>query len=242
MPMRPSKDVQVLADFVRADVESTRTLWSTKVCMYTIARDLTLTTSTDHQRGAEPPCICSGHWPHPQCWLVTRVQCPPPAERRNWFVEVSWDVPIWSDDLLLEFLLTDLALAAHGIPSFTLSSLSLLSEVLESHPPSAIVTHASFLPQLLELIYDSAEGEHHTVIVVGDASAPTGMQHVQLLSWATLERDGASAELVTSPRPGLHVRGPARSPLTPRCRPERDVHRLVLQASRRSPAGRAAHA
>jgi hypothetical protein len=66
-----------------------------------------------------------------------------------------------------------LALAAHGIPSFTLTSLSLLSEVLESHPPSAIVTHASFLPQLLELIYDSAEGEHHTVIVVGDASAPT---------------------------------------------------------------------
>jgi hypothetical protein len=106
--------------------------------------------------------------------------------------------------MLTEYLLTDLALATHGIPSFTLSSLSLLSEVLETHPPSAIVTDASFLPQLLELIYDSAEGEHHTVVVVGDTVSTSGPEHVKLFKWAELELDGSSGAPVETSRPGRY--------------------------------------
>ena len=31
-PLRPVKDVHILADFVRPEIEAPRTLWSTKVC------------------------------------------------------------------------------------------------------------------------------------------------------------------------------------------------------------------
>jgi long-chain acyl-CoA synthetase len=31
-PLRPGKDVHILADFVRPEIEAPRTLWSTKVC------------------------------------------------------------------------------------------------------------------------------------------------------------------------------------------------------------------
>jgi long-chain acyl-CoA synthetase len=94
----------------------------------------------------------------------------------------------------IEFLITDLALASRGIPSFTLSSLSLLSPVLESHPPSAIVTHAEFVPQLLELIHDSVEGEHHTVIYVGELKTDIKSSNVKVISWEQLEREGAEGE------------------------------------------------
>jgi long-chain acyl-CoA synthetase len=67
-----------------------------------------------------------------------------------------------------EFLITELALASHSIPSFTLSSPSLLSPVLESHPPSAIIVDGSILPHTLELIYELNEHEHHYVVVVGE--------------------------------------------------------------------------
>jgi long-chain acyl-CoA synthetase len=93
-------------------------------------------------------------------------------------------------------------LAANGIPSFTLSSLSLLSEVLESHPPSAIITQGSFMPQLLELIYDSAAHEHHTVIVLGDATSASHLENVNILSWEDIERQGANLPALNSSRPG----------------------------------------
>ncbi|KAH9951269.1 acetyl-CoA synthetase-like protein [Amylocystis lapponica] len=96
----------------------------------------------------------------------------------------------------LEFLISDLALASNSIPSFVLTSLSLLSPVLDTHPPSAIITHADLLPNLLELIYDSHEGAHHVVIVVGDFDhtkiAYSGQ--IKLLLWEDLERSGAQAE------------------------------------------------
>jgi long-chain acyl-CoA synthetase len=96
--------------------------------------------------------------------------------------------------VILEYLLTDLALASHNIPSFTLSSLSLLSPVLESHPPSAIVTHAVFVPQLLELIHDSAEHGHHTIIYLGTLTTNVKSNNVKLINWDALERDGAEGE------------------------------------------------
>jgi len=104
----------------------------------------------------------------------------------------------------IEFLITDLALASHSIPSFTLSSLSLLSPVLQNHPPSAIVTHASFLPTLLELIHDSHETEHHTVIVVGESEFTKRRDFgpIQLFNWEDIEKQGSSADPVSPSTPG----------------------------------------
>lgn len=105
----------------------------------------------------------------------------------------------------LEFLITELALASHSIPSLTLSSSSLLSPVLESHPPSAVIVHGSLLLHTLELISELNEFEHHFVVVVGevDESVLTkASQHVKLARWADLETQGKEAPLITSPAPG----------------------------------------
>lgn len=103
-------------------------------------------------------------------------------------------------------MITDLALASQSIPSFTISSLTLLSAVLESHPPSAIVTHVDFLPHVLELIYDSHELDHHTVIVVGDMSAAKDYaklaSHVNLIRFSDIEKEGANTQLGTPPQIG----------------------------------------
>ena len=103
-----------------------------------------------------------------------------------------------------EFVIADLALATYSVPSFTLASLAILSHVLEKHPPSVIVTEASFLPHLLELIYDSNESEHHTIVVVGDmatAKLPR-VQNVKILKWDDVETQGATADKLALPTPG----------------------------------------
>lgn len=98
----------------------------------------------------------------------------------------------------LEFLIMDLALASRSIPSFTITSLSLLSTVLESHPPSAIVVQVEFLPQLLELIYDASEQGHHTVIVVGEQSRDKDYsklgKSVNFVKFDDIEREGSNAQ------------------------------------------------
>lgn len=73
-----------------------------------------------------------------------------------------------------------------------MTSLSLLSPVLDSHPPSAIITHGQFLPALLELIYDSHESSHHTVIVLGDFDEKKvqGMGQIRVLKWEDIELEG----------------------------------------------------
>ncbi|TFK55202.1 acetyl-CoA synthetase-like protein [Heliocybe sulcata] len=102
----------------------------------------------------------------------------------------------------IEFLLADLALASHSIASFTLTSLDLLSPVLERHPPDAIICHASFLPQLMELIYDSAETGHHTIIVVGESpDGPLTLAGVRVLKWDDVEKNGKQTEKIISPAP-----------------------------------------
>ncbi|THH09235.1 hypothetical protein EW146_g8735 [Bondarzewia mesenterica] len=104
----------------------------------------------------------------------------------------------------LEFLITDLALASHSIPSFTLSSPSLLSDVLEIHPPTAIVIDASFLSNVLELIYDSNEVSHHVVIVVGEPDSKalaTAARHIKLVRWADVEAEGQNGPELPSPIP-----------------------------------------
>ncbi|KAF9821700.1 hypothetical protein IEO21_00546 [Rhodonia placenta] len=92
----------------------------------------------------------------------------------------------------IEFLISDLALASYSIPSFVLSSLSLLSPVLDSHPPSVIITHATFLSNLLELIYDSNDSAYPIIVVVGDVDdkviATTGQ--ISIVKWEEVERRG----------------------------------------------------
>lgn len=100
-----------------------------------------------------------------------------------------------------EFLISDFALASHSIPSFTITVPSLLAPVLESHPPSAIITHAKFLPHVLELIYDSNESEHHTVIVVGDFDPNTVGKtgnSIKVLKWTDVESEGSAGPIATS--------------------------------------------
>ncbi|KAF7796891.1 hypothetical protein EIP86_008076 [Pleurotus ostreatoroseus] len=90
----------------------------------------------------------------------------------------------------IEFLVADMALASRSIPSFTLTSQSLLSPCLEEHTPSAIITEAEFLPQLLELVYDMKEGSHYPIIVVGEPKVRAD-QAARLLKWEDVERQGA---------------------------------------------------
>ena len=110
----------------------------------------------------------------------------------------------------LEFIVTDLALASHSIISLTLSSATLLSPVLESYAPSAIITHAFFLPQLLELIYETEEKRttEYIVVVVGEPT-PLAMSsvasNIKILSFANLEREGVKVEKILSPLPSLSL-------------------------------------
>jgi hypothetical protein len=113
-------------------------------------------------------------------------------------------MPIPVSSVLSEFLVADLSLAAHAISSFTLSSPSLLSAVLENHPPSAIITTLEFLPHVLALIYNSAEHGHHTVIVTGgaDLEGTTEAKNVNILRFTDIETAGANGDkIVTQPPP-----------------------------------------
>jgi long-chain acyl-CoA synthetase len=113
-------------------------------------------------------------------------------------------MPISGSLDISEFLIADLSLAAQSIPSFTLTSPSLLSLVLQSHPPSAIITTIEFLPHVLELIYDSAERGHHTIIVTGgtDLKGITQAKNVNILRFSDIENDGAKGDKIVTPAPG----------------------------------------
>ncbi|KAI0003328.1 acetyl-CoA synthetase-like protein [Russula compacta] len=105
----------------------------------------------------------------------------------------------------LEFLITELALASHSIPSLTLSALSLLSPVLDLYPPSAIVVEGSLLPHTLELIYELHEFGHYFVVVVGETDEKVLSQaskQVKVVQWADLEAQGKAASPITSAAPG----------------------------------------
>jgi len=102
--------------------------------------------------------------------------------------------------LFVEFLVSELALAKISVPSFTIEKPSLLSPVLESHPPNAIITHSFFVEQVLELILDRHEASHHTIIVVGSVGLPAGLNKLQgqvrIIQWEDLfKSDTKEAEL-----------------------------------------------
>lgn len=92
----------------------------------------------------------------------------------------------------IEFLISDLALSEQSIASLTISSPKLLTQVLEKHPPNAIITDATFLPHVLEIIYDAHE-HHHKVIVVGESDSnikPKALKEVEIHSWNDVESNG----------------------------------------------------
>ncbi|KAJ7694171.1 hypothetical protein B0H17DRAFT_1058042 [Mycena rosella] len=171
-PLRPAKDVHIMADLLKADSDAPRTLWSTKIN-------------------------------NPQ--LQDRIAAFGTGLLRLAGLEVGESNVLLLLNDSIEFIISDLALASHSIPSFTLTSSNLLAPVLESHPPSAIITHASMLHQLLELIYDAGEASrNHTIIVVGEPSAQamaSVASKVKVLKWADVEREGIRVEKIISPLP-----------------------------------------
>ncbi|KAF5387106.1 hypothetical protein D9615_001868 [Tricholomella constricta] len=170
-PLRPTKDVHILADFIRSEAESARTLWSTRLTNHTL-QDRVASFGTGLLRLA------------------------------NLRPQQSRVLVLLNDGL--EFIISDLALASHSILSHTLSCSKLLSYVLESFPPDAIITHASLLPSILELIYDGDRTGNHTIIVVGETT-PKDMasvaSNIKVLNFAEVEREGVRVPKVNSPLP-----------------------------------------
>ena len=88
------------------------------------------------------------------------------------------------------------------MPTVTLTSSILLNEVLESHPPNAIIVEASFLERVLELL---AESLSDLVVVVvndrkGELKRLKSKTHSRLVPWEDLESyDGAGPSV---PQPG----------------------------------------
>ncbi|KAF5324915.1 hypothetical protein D9611_004370 [Ephemerocybe angulata] len=171
-PLRPSKDVAILADLVRPETEGPRTLWSTKISNHGF-QDRVASVGTGLIRLASLK-------PHESTVLLLLNDC-------------------------VEFLLSDLALASHSILTYTLSSSTLLTPVLESHHPTAVITHAFMLPSLLELIYDHCDvSVQHTIIVVGEPSASalsSVASNVTVLNFADVEREGTRTQKILSPVP-----------------------------------------
>ncbi|KAJ7470569.1 hypothetical protein FB451DRAFT_1254140 [Mycena latifolia] len=171
-PLRPTKDVHILADMLKPDSDAPRTLWSSKIS-------------------------------NPQ--LQDRVAAFGTGLLRLAGLEAGESNVLLLLNDSIEFIISDLALASHSIPTLTLTSSNLLASVLESHPPSAIITHAFMLTQLLELIYDAGEGNrNHTIIVVGEPS-PQAMasvaSRVKVHKWSDVEREGIRVEKIISPLP-----------------------------------------
>jgi long-chain acyl-CoA synthetase len=91
--------------------------------------------------------------------------------------------------VILEWLISDLALALYSIPTITVASPNLIAEVLVKYPPNAILVQVAFLPHLLELLTENDSDLH--VIVVGDKTGEVkkweGKVKVQLLTWEKVE-------------------------------------------------------
>lgn len=212
--MRPGKDVHILTDFVKSDAEGSRTLWSTKVTFAFISvlewpANLLPTYRSRTMRCKIVllhlvPVFCAlldcDLNNHRFCLLsmIPLVRCPKLFRPRV------------VTDLFAEFIISDLALASHSITSFTISSSTLLAPVFESHIPTAIITHAELLPQILELIYDAGDRTgNHTIIVVGEPS-PQAMASVvstvKILRFPDIEREGVRVEKSISPLPSESCR------------------------------------
>jgi long-chain acyl-CoA synthetase len=102
---------------------------------------------------------------------------------------------------VVEFLIADLAFTAKSITTMTISSSELLAEVLDNHPPSAIITDSDFLPHIIEQIYDLNQHSHTTVIIVGDPGIELAGE-IDLLLFNDIEKEGAGNPVDLSPPTG----------------------------------------
>ena len=86
----------------------------------------------------------------------------------------------------------------------TISSPQLLAEVLDKHPPSAIITDADFLSHIMEQIYDLNQHHHTAVIVVGDSGSVGAKlaNEMDLLKFSDIEKEGANTPVDLSPPTG----------------------------------------
>jgi len=93
---------------------------------------------------------------------------------------------------------------AKSITTMTISSPELLAEVLDKHPPSAIITDAGFLSHIIEQIYDLNQNHHTTLIVVGDLGSVGAKlaKEMDLLKFSDIEEEGASTTVDLSPPTG----------------------------------------
>lgn len=111
-------------------------------------------------------------------------------------------------DSSFEFLVTDLALARLSVPVLTVTRLDLITPVIETYPPTAIVVPLTFLDHLLELVFDHIqEGTSITLIVLGDqnnvSKAKTEKTGIPIVRWEDLVETevGSSLEGLQEPSP-----------------------------------------
>lgn len=99
----------------------------------------------------------------------------------------------------------------------TISSSELLAEVLDNHPPSAIITDSDFLSHIVEQIYDLNRHNHTTVIVVGDlGGVGAGLaKEMDIIKFSDIEKDGSSNPAELSPPGGEPYPETVRMGLTP---------------------------
>lgn len=208
LPLRPTAGIQTIIDLVRADVDSPRTLWSTKV---------------SHMFGLKISDVQTR--PRPQitnAQLLKRVKAFASGldklskfktgESKVLFLlnsglgEYSNSARELHKFLLfvVEFLIADLAFTAKSITTMTISSSELLAEVLDKYPPSAIITDSDFLPHIIEQIYDLNQHSHTTVIVVGDPGSVGAklVREIDLVLFNDIEKEGASNPVDLSPPTG----------------------------------------
>lgn len=86
----------------------------------------------------------------------------------------------------------------------TISSSELLAEVLDNHPPSAIITDSDLLSHIIEQIYDLNQHNHTTVIIVGDPGTVGAKlaREMNLVLFNDIEKEGASNPVDLSPPTG----------------------------------------
>jgi long-chain acyl-CoA synthetase len=108
------------------------------------------------------------------------------------------------DVFFVEFLIADLAFAAKSITTMTISSPELLAQVLDSHPPSAIIVDSAFLTHIVEQIYDLNQHNNTMVIVVGDPGVLGAKltEEMDLLKFSDIEKEGAGSPTDLSPSTG----------------------------------------
>ena len=83
---------------------------------------------------------------------------------------------------------------------------------MESHRPTAIVTHSYMLSAILELIYDSDERDvQHTIILVDEPDNRTlasVASNITILKFSDIEREGVRVQKILSPVPSMYLSAP----------------------------------